>query len=557
MTGIAGLDPTAFMTAQSGLREKEADIQEQIISAAQTMASQATMVSDARGYTPIMRYTELAGRMAAEEKNAAALQSLDYDALLADMAAESANLKRQAFQQAQKIREDQSVSLFTDPLQALINQFTLPWDRQALQGTIQSAKIADETINALNKQATETARTHDMTKQTLSIDAIASAVTASQAEINVKAEEYRVKSLAANANNVAHAMAANKEQLELWHKTTQEKRLEEDQEMRRKEHGRRMELLGLEHKDRAQKEKIWETQLSLVEMAVKDAGGVFNREHWEIRQNDPLFKEMMEIGLRLAQIKPGDKPTDGFDPIERQKKDKLFNRLPATQQEKRLKELEYDAIQEAIKLNNGKAPDPRKAEQIFQEKALALQKDIREGDDTNPFRGVTYGVIADQEFVKNHPLWNKYIAPTVGDRATQTISPEHIIGQLRQAMVNDGVSPTEAAEFGQLLFAASGVLNTNALQYEKRFNGLVQKHYIYKPDSHPLMGSMLRNSEIVGLVTGESFTPALGKNEHPTKFDLLDRTAWQNLMMREYVYGKFRGNRGFLQNYTDMRTGIK
>ena len=121
-------------------------------------------------------------------------EATNFDELSILLGQDLAKLAAQQRELTTKIQEDSAVSLFDDPLLALANAFTLPWDIQARQGVLQKIETTKTAMGAVNSHIQQSSQTIDSLEQAITAEGIAQTSEAVKNMFIRKSAEAQVES---------------------------------------------------------------------------------------------------------------------------------------------------------------------------------------------------------------------------------------------------------------------------------------------------------------------------------------------------------------------------
>ena len=177
--------------------------------------------ADSRGDTPLSKQTKLLGELEAQNKKTQYYDALGngkgFGKVSSELSARYSNSLEQALQISDSIKERESVGFMDNPIAYLWNQLILPDERNALDATVNDAKLASDGLQKLNNLAQENAQTETAYTKTLSTAAVESQTKAVQAEIDGKAARVKIESAQSQAQNLAQIMSAKGQQLNALH----------------------------------------------------------------------------------------------------------------------------------------------------------------------------------------------------------------------------------------------------------------------------------------------------------------------------------------------------
>jgi hypothetical protein len=445
--------------------------------------------TDARGYTALQVQTEGLAKLEAQSYIQDYLGNLDYRAQMGELAKAHRAVSAQELVLRSKLSEESSVSIFDDPLQAVVNAFTIPWTKQALGAKAGEAKSIADTMDEMNRLATDTARATLATTNTVTAASVKDAVDATAANIERLQLEANTKAAVTNAERVAKVMTSTKEQLSV------QLQVESIAEQRK---ARELQSQALQFQlDKIKDERsAAKFDLALINKGAKDLGGQeWSEEVYANRKGvgDPAIAFLRERGWQLlfGGANQGQLPL-GKDVIDTEEKQARFGFTdPEREDTQRILKIRDES---KAKILTAHKDDPKKARAFMQaqfEADLAERETWKPGDDSNPLRPAAWKLVAENQFVKADPLWQKYVAPTITrDNELKTMNPQELARILVRAAKTDGVS------LSAINIATSTVLNNNANQVEFYTSGWKQTRLLIPTDR------MARIQPTIGLIPG-------------------------------------------------------
>lgn len=454
---------------------------------------------DSRGDTPASVLQRNLAQAEAQQKQLATLSTFDFDAMMTDIGRQYVVAAREQQALAAKVAEDSSVSLFSDPLQAIINEFTLPWTRQELAGkTNQVATLKNQALE-LNSMMQNTASTYKASEQTMTAEIANDLANAARANIEERALRANAEAARLAIDKVKEAREADKIKLEAW-------KMNADQEHQKTVEANSAESLRINREhlqmslDRARKEiekeqgeeKTKQFLVDTVNLAIEKAGGKplsLDEVGRRFALNDPYIKTLFESGLMVRNSPNGD-GSIAQSPAGRLAFFDKFGNPANSDDQKELVKMNREAYTVAVKSN----PELKKDHQALSDATqIELFKEfnerqmrIRSKDETNPARPVSYGTIAMSNFGKTDPLWATYVVPRMAVdpemAAGKTINFNSIVASMLPDVENGKLSPSKAADFITDLSTAS-IYNNNALNRIPFFTGFKQTQMRYELES--------------------------------------------------------------------------
>lgn len=454
---------------------------------------------DSRGDTPASALQRNLAAAEAQQKQLNTLSTFDFDAMMTDIGRQYVTAAREQQALAAKLAEDSSVSLFSNPLQAIVNEFTLPWTRQELAGKNNQVATLKNQALELNSMMQNTASTYKASEQTMTAEIANDLANAARANIEERALRANAEAARLDIDKVKEAREADKIKLETW-------KMNADQEHQKTVEANSAESLRINRAhlqmslDRARKEiekeqgeeKTKQFLVDTVNLAIEKAGGKplsLDEVGRRFALNDPYIKTLFESGLMVRNSPNGD-GSIAQSPAGRLAFFDKFGNPANSDDQKELVKMNREAYTVAVKSN----PELKKDHQALSDATqIELFKEfnerqmrIRSKDETNPARPVSYGTIAMSNFGKTDPLWATYVVPRMAVdpemAAGKTINFNSIVASMLPDVENGKLSPSKAADFITDLSTAS-IYNNNALNRIPFFTGFKQTQMRYELES--------------------------------------------------------------------------
>lgn len=477
LTGL--LSPKAFAARQT---EAATALDAALARKQQTLdeaAQAAARGTDANGNTAITIGTQLLSKLETQRQVKKIRQDMDYDALLSDMSQVRAQAMRRHTELSQQVEKDKSVSLFEDPLQALINSFTLPWDQQELKGVEGTLTSTSYNIEKLNADMQQSAKTAVAMEETWTLEAAKSAAQGVAQNIISKAKNLEAQAAQVGADRLSHVMQYNSQQLQAYHTSRTMANDEERMRMSRETHKLQVDQYNRALKKDLEVEQAKKLDLSIINEGLKDlGGGQLTEEMYTYRSlnKDPKLDLLRSRGIAL-RMAPKEStsgmssvPAIGGDPVERGELAEIVNLQYTTAAQKALHAAEIGAINNARTVAKSKNDLAQVSNKYFTDRVVALQDAIKPGDESNPMAPVPWKSIGSTPLMQTNPLWKKYIEPQIGEfEATRNMDPNRMLHILTKAAIQDKVSLSDVAKTIRDAAQMSASLNTEYNQFEKYF----------------------------------------------------------------------------------------
>ena len=242
LAGIMQSATSVFSEMQTSIAEIK-NLSAQGTKVADAMANALANGTDANGDTALSVQARLEGELQAQNNKAEFWQAIGQDGagqakLSNQLATAFKENTQRALEQAQSIRERESVGLLDNPLAFLFNQIVLPDEKNALDATLQEGAIIKNSMNQLNQALQQTAKSeldYAVTRNKGSID---SQVAGMKANLEAKALKARMDAIQYNSHNLETVMRANQSQIDFQAKVAQIRNSEEHMQLAREAAGR-------------------------------------------------------------------------------------------------------------------------------------------------------------------------------------------------------------------------------------------------------------------------------------------------------------------------------
>lgn len=478
--------PNFLTPAQYGAKAAEASAATQAIY--DTIATKRDFVAgevEARGYvsaqgkTAMQIQTEQIGELQAQNKKQQVAEAADWDRLSIVLGQDLAGYAERQRAVSAKIAEDSAVSIFDDPLTALANAFTLPWDQQELAGIKSGIQITSDAMNAVNSHVQASAQTADAIKTRVTEASIADTTARLAHEANIQAADARIAALKSGADGVTAVMNMDHQQLNAYMNQKSLENQAEHLKMAKESHARTKEQFDLQmekYKDEQQAEKVQMQMINLARledgMAPLDITGLKRYKATSAK----LLDKWLERGVLLAGDKKA-KVMHGETIPERFEYQTATGWTPKTEAQRTIMEMQFAALKSATEGGSkDKAVIATSADKIFRDDVKNKLANIKTSDQTNPFVAQSYSTIGDSAVGKT-TLWQKFIAPTVSEaNAKQPVDPQRVVTVMADAVMKREVAPAVAAAFISDIYKRSAALN-NELNKMYKISGIEQTSY--------------------------------------------------------------------------------
>jgi len=467
--------------------------------AAEAAASESNFIPGT-SETPATLLAKQHARLDSQEQKQKIKEGAKFDELSILLGQDLAKLAAQHRELTTKIQEDSAVSLFDDPLLALANAFTLPWDIQARQGILQKVEITEKVMGTINSHIQQSSKTVDSVEKTVTAKGIAETSEAiknmfirKSAEAQVESAKLRstaiddvlkMSSLQADAyvKRISLDRQARDEARQIRNDAKNDARQERVESRQEVEHKSRMKAADYQLSKIADEREADATKFKLANDALLAEGkNPLNVTSYKTfkGQNAVYLDQLVNRGLQIM-VSGRDQYSHGETIVERQVWRDTINYIPALPQQESVLDMQLAALNQAAVGASGAGKDKKiisaNADVIFKADWIKKQSNIREG---SPFKAPAYQVFTDHSpDIARNPIWAKYIAPTLVDDVSKraSISEEKIMVAAASAVLNKEVTSAEAAEFVAGIFNKSIAINNTLYDFE-RLAGRKQTKY--------------------------------------------------------------------------------
>lgn len=525
---------------QAALRQAEGQLKIESLLSTITAESQKIMeasqgpsiIPGTGGKTPGMLMQEQQAKLQAQTQVQNVAAAADWENMAVNQGQELASLYDQKKQVTSKIVQDASVSFFDDPLTAIANAFTLPWDEQKLDAISQRETELTKTMNAAHSHVQQSAVTADKIKSDVTQATLAEQATALENWQRQIAAQARIDSAKTGADVIAKSLAMDKDALHLYMQEVQLRNSEEQMAMARRREERQMQLLDKQLGEVKDKEEAEATYMQFINEALVAEGknplGIKDFKYYKQTSADyldTLARKGIEIRANGSQgYTYGAKIEDRFKFMS------TVGWTPKTKQQESVVLMQADAAKKVDPRITDKKLIAEEANKVFYKEFREAQNDIREG---SPFSAPSFSVYANTKLA-SHPVWQKYIAPTLTDtNASTPMTPEFIRSSISKAVKDKTVTSAQAAEFAQSVFEQAVIINNTAHKF-KQIAGQEQTKYGVRMDMGESPANALR-SNLLNIVTGFRAPPPSfsGFTKNVKAFDATDKTQWEALIARD------------------------
>ena len=430
------------------------------------------------GKTAGMIMQEEQAKLQAQNQARAVASAADWENMAVQQGQELRSTMQQKQQVTEKIVQDSSVSFWDDPLTALMNEFTLPWDQQKLSAIEQREQTLKLTMDNAHNHVQQSAKTADVIKESITAGTLAeqaAALAGYQKQMDAAA---RINYAEVGIKNLDKVRAMNNDASNLYLKEVQLRNGEEQMAMARSREDRQMQLLDKQLAEVKDKEEVDSTYLGYINRALQAEGKTpldIKKFKYYKQTSAEMLDTLARQGMSLT-INGPDSYTYGATIQDRIKVMNTIGFQPKTKQQENIvvEQVEsYDAYAKANPQITDKKLIVEGANKLFAANFRKGQNNIKEG---SPFAAPAFSVYATTSIAQN-PVWQKYVAPTLTETsANNPVTPEFILSVVKQASLDKEIGAAAAAEFGSQVFKRAVALNNEVHQF-KKITGLRQDTY--------------------------------------------------------------------------------
>lgn len=380
---------------------------------------QKEVVSDSKGVTPLEAKTKGLADLEALNRTQEIGKALGLNPdLAADMQVQLATRRTEALKQTlaqqDKVAGMQSVGLFDDPLQFLVNQVMIPDEINKLNASKSIVDMASQQIDQIAADTTAAAQTSKLiashTTQALVDDQIA----AVEADIRGKKLAIGVQGGLALSHAVKDLNSLQSDQLNIRHSMLQAQNSAESLQMQREARVQSTQLHNLQlqkYEDENQRQAHIEKTIN--EARMREGKPTVSKEMFKNiwGTNTAVGKELLGDYERGAAYIQG-MPVTAAETISG--RNAVIATLPPsdkyTDASKTLATAQSQAVAEAMEKFKGQKPEVIDAEaaKIFQTKMVNWQRKVDPKDQTNPFSVLPTGALDSSAAIASNKAWQLY-----------------------------------------------------------------------------------------------------------------------------------------------------
>jgi hypothetical protein len=372
-----------------------------------------------------------------------------------------------------KLAADKAVSLFDDPLLAVMNAFTIPWTEQELEGLASTQANRKKTLDDSTSGVTASAQAQNAIKKTLTLDAINNQTKALEGMVANQKRKLSTDLLTNNVAGIKFAMDADHKQLTFAAELNKYLNDERNYSLHLKQANAVMEQRDWALEERVNEKKASEDRLKFVNLALDKNGVPTIASIYDLKakmqtpEGKKLVDDLTDKGRLLADSKLSPLYTDG-DPGNIKSYIQHWERTgkPAnTPESQEFVKLMYKAY------NNGQTQKGKRegveltGEQYLAEKFAEKFNTVSKDDGANPNRAQTFTTMADRAARTTDPKFRQVfaiaVAPNISDSNKTVSAHPELVGPMVVDAVKAGkVSPNDAAMFLADFYTASTQIAT-------------------------------------------------------------------------------------------------
>ena len=447
-----------------------------------------------------------------EQKIAEVRTATDWDNLQIILGQDLAQLAHQQRNLSAKVVEDSAVSLFDDPLTAIVNAFTLPWDQQALDGVEQKIDSTNKAMQSVNNHVQQSAQTADIVTRKMTAGIVADTAAALESHAKISALQAKMKAAADGSARLQNLLSLDKEQL---HAYTMWKNAQDQDEAR----AQRKKEFDLRYSKMKDVDKGEETANYYANLALAREG----RKPLNVEKLAALkgtaqqyFAALVQKGMKYEIA--GDAWNWGDTIQERLGWMQTIGKRVETPQAESVIQEQYSTFTAppAAGVTDAKAWAAG-ADARFAQKFVEDQYKIKEG---SPFEAPAYSVLMQHSpQIVNHVVWRDYIHGNAAVVDPQkAINPQLVVNSTIQAMRDGKIRQPEARAFILQLTEQMMGVNNEVHNFERITGGLRQKAFGVQLKTGAFGGSHwydLSKPEQIDLALAESMSAGRGTRVSP------------------------------------------
>lgn len=413
----------------------------------------------------------------------------NWEQLQVMLSADIAGLATKQLQLQDKIAKDSSVSLFEDPLGAIMNGFTLPWDKQALNEVSSQIDIRNKLQQNANIQLQSAAQTANLVSTAVTTASIASQSEGLANEFLAKAAKARLQGLAIGADRIKAISEMDATQLanntQIYNIRDREQQQAEERAWRAEQRAQYRAATAKANKDEAMLNVLADN----VNAALREEG----RTPIDIEEAKLMMKmggkrgeTMFELAERGFLLKTGgaDKYVHGDNILDGSNFRNKIQYVPGSPAEKQVT-LTVQAALEKAYAEGAKTPEAvlARAAPTYRATFDKWQDNVAVGDPKlNPLQPVNYTTLERNALAKPNSAeavaWRKVIAPTLvtPEARAAAVDPQVFFDKLAAAAAAKEIKVSQAeALLGT--YANSSISYNNETLKLRKLTGIPQTRF--------------------------------------------------------------------------------
>jgi hypothetical protein len=433
--------------------------------------------------TPAMVMTENLFKLGVEDKMQAlaAAAGKSTDATIDIGAILLSDIRDQTYkilQTSKEVEDMKSVSLFDDPLTAIMNAFKLPWAQQKLESMQDHQKASVASLTDISAGLTNSAVAEKAVARTMTQADILEQNTALQGMLKNQRDNILISGSERKIAGITFAMNASSQELARQHMLFNAQNTEESQQLQRENAARMRTQFDWQKLEKADETSALTAKLGYINSALRRTGAPpiidvsdLKRRYKMSPASAKFLDDLTDKGMLLSMPNGELTYSDG-EPGNAQSyitNWSVLNKPATTQDQLQYQQImrdaaEYDKIH--AKTGQGtKGNDYIKT--FFDEHYNTVKKD----DGSNPNRAMTFATAADRAARTTDPVFKSVfrdaIAPFITDANKSQSAHPDIVGPLVVSAVQQGkITPNQGAMFLADFYKASvSIANTQSDVY--------------------------------------------------------------------------------------------
>jgi PIN domain nuclease of toxin-antitoxin system len=426
--------------------------------------------------TPVTLLAKQNAALESQQKKQEIKKATDFDRLSIVLGQDLAAMANEQRAITQKIKEDSSVSLFDDPLLALANAFTLPWDEQALRGVTTKIDTTRKAMESINTHVQNSAKTVDATEEAITAAGVADTSTAIETLFKMKSADARIKAAQLNGQAIEQILRLDGVAADAYMKSRQMADMEENRRLRADQAARQNKIFDAQMQKITDEKESEAIMLRLANSALRAEGkNTLDISRFKLYKatSAAFLDTLVRKGMDL-EINGRENFSHGATIDERFAYQQTLNWQPDPNkpQQEKVMLWQLEARNAAVVGTAGTGKEKSKAagqnaEVAFGTRWKTEQQNISEG---SPFRAPAYEVFAKHSpQIVSNPIWQKYIAPTLTSETAlkQAVNEKVVLDAAVQAVLNKEMNSADAAAFVKSVFTTSVNLNNRLFEFKK------------------------------------------------------------------------------------------